>query len=202
MNKRSSHKEDIVDPGKKQKRKKESKMVEPKPQDPPTIASDISSDSPMCCKRKRRLPREWWVTSLNESTTEPQPKQALDTAQRPKASTKASTKQAAAVDSEEIKPAQGNQKKQKTPNVLDSAKKAIAGDDGHNAGAEQKTAKKTGGRRKPKSAATQPQVASPGEEVGACLNENDVEISPELCSPNRQHNLLRGKLIPKLFYFC
>ncbi len=176
--------------------------MEPKPQDPPTIASDISSDSPMCCKRKSRPPSEWWLTSPNESTTEPQPTQALNTAQRPKARTKASTKQAAAVDSEKIKPAQGNQKKQKTPNVLDSDKKAIAGDYGHNAGAEQKTAKKTGGRRKPKSAATQPQVVSPGEEVGACPSENDVEISPELCSPNRQHHLLRGKLIPKLFYFC
>ncbi|KAF4095880.1 uncharacterized protein si:ch211-161h7.4 [Onychostoma macrolepis] len=195
VNKRSSHKEDAVDPGKKLKRK-ETIRVDPKPQDPPTISSDISSDSPVCCKRKRRPPREWWLSSLNESTTEPQPKQALDTAQRPKASTKASTKQAAAVDSEEtqsIRPAQRNQKKKKNPNVLDSAKKAIAGDDGHNAGSEQKTAKKTGGRRKPKSAATQPQVPPPGEEVGACPNENDVEISPELCSPNRQHSFLRGE---------
>ncbi|XP_042607836.1 proteoglycan 4 isoform X2 [Cyprinus carpio] len=181
--------------GKKQKRK-ETKRVEPKSQDPPTIASDISSDSPMVCKRKRRPPGEWWLSSLNESTTEPQPKQALDTAQRPKASTKASTKQAAAIDSEEtvsIRPAQGNQKKQKTPNVLDSAKKTIAGDDGRNAVAEQKTSKKTVGRRKPKSTPTQPQVASPGEEVGAYPNENGAEISPELCSPNRQHNLLRGE---------
>ncbi|XP_016427083.1 serine/arginine repetitive matrix protein 1-like isoform X2 [Sinocyclocheilus rhinocerous] len=195
VNKRSSPKEDAVDPGKKQKRK-ETKRVEPKSQDPPTIASDISSDSPMCCKRKRRPPGEWWLSSPNESTTESQPKQALDTAQRPKASTKASTKQEAAVDSEEtqsIRPSQGNQKKQKTSNVLDSAKKTIAGDDGHNAGAEQKTTKKTGGRRKPKSIPTQPQVASPGEEVGAFPNENDAEISPELCSPNRQHNLLRGE---------
>ncbi|XP_016359149.1 uncharacterized protein LOC107701622 [Sinocyclocheilus anshuiensis] len=195
VNKQSSHKEDAVDPGKKQKRK-ETKSVEPKPKDPPTIASDISSDSPMCGRRKRRSPGEWWLTSPNESTTESQPKQVLGTAQRRKASTKASTKQAAAVDSEEtvsIRPAQGNQKKQKTHNLLDSAKKAIAGDDGHNAGAEQKTAKKTGGRRKPKSAATQPQVALPGEEVGACPNENDVEISPELCCPNRQHNVLPGE---------
>ncbi|XP_043082807.1 uncharacterized protein si:ch211-161h7.4 [Puntigrus tetrazona] len=182
VNKRSSHKEDAVDPGKKQKTKK----VEPKPQDPPTIASDISSDSPMCFKRKRRPPGEWWVTSPNESTIEPQPKQVLDTAQ--KNSTKASTKQASAVDSEEtqsIRPAKVNQKKQKTPNVLDSAKKLISCDDGHNAGAEQKTAKKTGGRRKPKSLATQPQVA--------CPNENDAEISPEFCSPNRQHSLLKGE---------
>ncbi|XP_016127218.1 uncharacterized protein [Sinocyclocheilus grahami] len=195
VNKQSSHKEDAVDSGKKQKRK-ETKSVEPKPKDPPTIASDISSDSPMCGRRTRRSPGEWWLTSPNESTTEPQPKQVLVTAQRRKASTKASTKQAAAVDSEEtvsIRPAQGNQKKQKTHNLLDSAKKAIAGDDGHNVGAEQKTAKKTGGRRKPKSAATQPQMALPEEEVGACPNENDVEISPELCCPNRQHNVLPGE---------
>lgn len=186
-----------MDPGKKQKRK-ERKSVEPKAEDPPTIASDISSDSPMCCKRRRKPPGEWWLTSPNESTTEPQPKQVLDTSQGPKASTKTSTKQAAAGDSEEtqpIRPVQGNQKKQKTLNVLDSAKKKIAGGDGHNTGAEQKTAKKKGGRRKPKSAVTQPQEASPGEEAGACPNENDVEISPEFCSPNRKHSVLPGKLI-------
>ncbi|XP_026056244.1 peptidyl-prolyl cis-trans isomerase CYP95-like isoform X2 [Carassius auratus] len=194
-NKRSSHKEDAVDPGKKQKRK-ETKQVEPKSQEPPTIESDISSDSPLCCKRTRRPPGAWWLSSPNESNPEPRPKQALDTAPRPKASTKASTKQAAAVDSEEtksIRPAQGNQKKQKTPNVLDRAQKIIAGDNGKKAGAEQKTAKKTGGRRKPKSTPSQPQVASPGEEVGAYPNENDAEMSPELCSPNRQHSLLRGE---------
>ncbi|KAL0156750.1 hypothetical protein M9458_047996, partial [Cirrhinus mrigala] len=103
-------------------------------------------------------------------------KQVLDTSQGPKASTKTSTKQAAAGDSEEmqsIRPVQGNQKKQKTHNVLDSAKKTIAGGDGHNTGAEQKTAKKKGGRRKPKSAATRLQEASPGEEAGACPIEND-----------------------------
>uniref|UniRef100_A0A8C2EV37 Mif2/CENP-C cupin domain-containing protein n=1 Tax=Cyprinus carpio TaxID=7962 RepID=A0A8C2EV37_CYPCA len=195
VNKQSSHKGDAVDPGKKQKRKV-TKRMERKPKDPPTIASDISSDSPMCGRRKRRSPGEWWLASPNESTTEPQPKQVLGMAQRRKGCTKASTKQAAAVDSEDtvsVRPAQGNQKKQKTHNLLDSAKKAIAGDAGHKAGAEQKTAKKTGGRRKPKSAATQPQVTSPGEEVGACLNENDVEISPELCSPNRQHDILSGE---------
>ncbi|XP_059390547.1 uncharacterized protein LOC132123869 isoform X2 [Carassius carassius] len=195
VNKQSSHKDDAVDPGKKQKRK-ETKRVEPKPKDPPSIASDISSDSPTCGRRKRRSPGEWWLTSPNESTTEPQPKQVLSMAQKRRASTKASTKQAAAVDSEEtvsIRPAQGNQKKLKTHNLLNSAKKAIAGDDGHNTGAEQKTAKKTVSRRKPKSAATQPQTASPGEEVGACLNENDANISPELCSPNSQHNILSGE---------
>ncbi|XP_052399081.1 serine/arginine repetitive matrix protein 2 [Carassius gibelio] len=195
VNKQSSHKDDAMHPGKKQKRK-ETKRVEPKPKDPPTIASDISSDSPMCGRRKRRSPGEWWLTSPNESTTEPQPKQVLSMAQKRRASTKASTKQAAAVDSEEtvsIRLSQGNQKKLKTRNLLNSAKKAITGDDGHNTAAEQRTAKKTVSRRKPKSAATQPQTASPGEEVGACLNENDADISPELCSPNRQHDILSGE---------
>ncbi|XP_073686965.1 uncharacterized protein [Garra rufa] len=195
VKKQSSHKDDAVDPGKKQKRK-ERKSVEPKPKDPSTIASDISSDSPMCVRRKRKPPGEWWLTSPNESTTEPLPNQVLGSAQRLKASTKTSTKQAAAGDSEEtlsIRPAQGNQKKKKADNVLDSAKKTIAGGDGHNAGAEQKTAKKKGGRRKLKSEDTQAQMASPGEEAGDCPNENNVEISPELCSPNRQHSVLPGE---------
>ncbi|KAL1248681.1 hypothetical protein QQF64_021999 [Cirrhinus molitorella] len=194
VNKQSFHTEDTADPGKKQKRK-ERKSLEPKPKDPPTVASDISSDSPINGKRKRKTPGEWWLTSPNESTTEPQPKQVLGSAQRPKASTKTSTKQAAAGDSEgtqSIRPVQGNQKKQKTRNVSDNATKTIAGGDGHNTGAEQKTAKKKGGRRKPKLAETQPQVASPGEEAEACPNEN-VEISPELCSPNRQHSVLPGE---------
>ncbi|KAK9953351.1 hypothetical protein ABG768_017351 [Culter alburnus] len=199
VNKQSSTKEDAVGPGKKLKRK-ETQMGEPKPKDPPTTASDISSDSPLCFKRKRKPPGAWWLTSPNESTTELQPKQVLGAAQGPKASTKTPTKQAAAVDSEEtqsLRPAKGKQKKSKTHNVLDDGKKLIAGGDRYDTGAEQKTAKKTGGRRKPKSAAIQPQVASPvhvsGEEVGACPNESAGEISPEFCSPKRRHNVLPGE---------
>lgn len=195
-------------PGKKLKRK-ETQMGEPKPKDPPTTASDISSDSPLCFKRKRKPPGAWWLTSPNESTTELQPKQVLGAAQGPKASTKTPTKQAAAVDSEEtqsLRPAKGKQKKSKTHNVLDDGKKLIAGGDRYDTGAEQKTAKKTGGRRKPKSAAIQPQVASPvhvsGEEVGACPNESAGEISPEFCSPKTRHNVLPGKLNPKQLLLC
>ncbi|XP_048030595.1 uncharacterized protein si:ch211-161h7.4 isoform X2 [Megalobrama amblycephala] len=198
VNKQSSTK-DAMGPGKKLKRK-ETQMGEPKPKDPPTTASDISSDSPLCFKRKRKPPGAWWLTSPNESTTELQPKQASGAAQGPKASTKTPTKQAAAVDSEEtqsLRPAKGKQKKSKTHNVLDDGKKLIAGGDRYDTGAEQKTAKKTGGRRKPKSAAIQPQVASPvhvsGEEVGACPNESAGEISPEFCSPKRRHNVLPGE---------
>ncbi|XP_067233750.1 axoneme-associated protein mst101(2) isoform X2 [Chanodichthys erythropterus] len=198
VNKQSSTKEDAMGPGKKLKRK--TQMGEPKPKDPPTTASDISSDSPLCFKRKRKPPGAWWLTSPNESTTELQPKQLLVAAQGPKASTKTPTKQAAAVDSEEtqsLKPAKGKQKKSKTPNVLDDGKKLIAVGDRYDTGAEQKTAKKTGGRRKPKSAAIPPQVASPvhvlGEEVEACPNESAGEISPEFCSPKRQHNVLPGE---------
>ncbi|XP_077100739.1 uncharacterized protein LOC143751853 isoform X2 [Siphateles boraxobius] len=197
--KQTSTKEDAVDPAKKQK-KKETQKREPKPKDPPTTASDISSDSPLFAKRKRKPPGAWWLSSPNESNTELQPTQVLGTAQGLKASTKMSTKQGATVDSEEtqsLRPAQRNPKKPKTHNVLNGVKKLIAGGDGHDTGAEQKTAKKTGGRRKPKSAATQPQVASPvhvsGEEVGAGPNENAVEISPEFCSPHRLHNVLPGE---------
>lgn len=204
VNKQSSTKEDAVDPAKKQKKKVTQKR-EQKPKDPPTTASDISSDSPLFAKRKRKPPGAWWLSSPNESCTELQPTQVLGTAQGLKTSTKMSTKQGAAVDSEEtrsLRPAQGNQKKPKTPNVLNDVKKLFAGGDGHDTGAEQKTAKKTGGRRKPKSAATQPQVASPahvsGEEVEACPNE----ISPEFCSPHRLHNVLPGKLIPKQLLLC
>ncbi|KAK7118331.1 hypothetical protein R3I94_021985 [Phoxinus phoxinus] len=200
VHKQSSTKEDAVDPAKKQKKKETQKRREPKPKDPPTTASNISSDSPLFAKRNRKPPGAWWLSSPNESSPELQPTQVLGTAQGLKASTKMSTKQGAAVDSEEtqsLRPAQGNQKKPKTHNVLNDVKKLIAGGDGHDTGAEQKTAKKTGGRRKPKSAATQPQVASPahvaGEEVGACPNENAVEISPELCSTHRLHNVLQGE---------
>lgn len=199
VNKQSSTKEDAVDPAKKQK-KKETQKREPKPKDPPTTASDISSDSPLFAKRKRKPPGAWWLSSPNESSTELQPTQVLGTAQGLKASTKMSTKQGAAADSEEmqsLRPGKGNQKKPKTHNVLNDVKKLIAGGDGHATGAEQKTAKRTGGRRKPKCAAIQPQVASPahvsGEEVGACPNENAVEISPAFCSPHRLHNVLPGE---------
>lgn len=197
-----------MDTAKKQKRK-ETQRAEPKPKDPPTTASDISSDSPLCAKRKRKPPGTWWLTSPNETTTELQPEQVLGAAQGLKANTKTPAKQAAAVDSEEtqsLRPAQGKQKKRKTPNALDDGKKLIAGGNRYDTGAEQKTAKKTGGRRKLKSAAIQPQVASPayvsGEEVGACPNENAGEISPESCSPKRQHNVLPGKLIPKQLLLC
>ncbi|XDV47452.1 hypothetical protein PO909_017073 [Leuciscus waleckii] len=190
VNKQSSTKEDAVDPAKKQTKKVTQKR-EQKPKDPPTTASDISSDSPLFAKRKRKPPGAWWLSSPNENSTELQPTQVLGTAQGLKVSTKMSTKQRAAVDSEEtqsLRPAQGNQKKPKTLNVLNDVKKLIAGDDGHDTGAEQKTTKKTGGRRKPKSAATQPQVASPAsvseEEVGACPNE---------ISPHRLHNVLPGE---------
>ncbi|XP_056104855.1 serine/arginine repetitive matrix protein 1 isoform X3 [Rhinichthys klamathensis goyatoka] len=195
VNKKSSTKEDAVDPAKKQK-KKEMQKQEPKPKDPPTTASDISSDSPLFAKRKRKPPGAWWLSSPNESSTELQPTQVLGTAQGLKASTKMSTKQGTAVDSEEtpsLRLAQGNQKKTKTHDV----KKVFAGGNGHDTGAEQKTAKKTSGRRKPKSAATQPQVASPahvsGEEAGVGPSENAVRISPEFCSPHRLHNVLPGE---------
>ncbi|XP_067291315.1 muscle M-line assembly protein unc-89 isoform X2 [Pseudorasbora parva] len=199
VSKQSSTIEDAVDPGEKQKRK-EKQRREPKPKDPPTTVSDISSDSPLCTKRKRKPPGSWWLSSPNESTTELQPKQVFVTSQELKASKKTSKKQAAAVDSEEtqsLRHAQGNQKKPKTHNVLDNVKKLITVGNQHDTGAEQKTAKKTGGRRKPKSAATLPQVASPahrsGEEVGACPTENAVEISPEFCNPHRQHSVLPGE---------
>ncbi|XP_039522898.1 altered inheritance of mitochondria protein 21 isoform X3 [Pimephales promelas] len=199
VNKKSSTKEDAVDPAKKQK-KKEMQKREPKPKDPPTTASDISSDSPLFAKRKRKPPGEWWLSSPIESSTELQPTQVLGTTQGLKASTKMSTKQGAAVNSAEtpsLRPAQGNQKKTKTQNVSKNVKKLIAGGDGHDTGAEQKTAKKTSGRRKSKSAATQPQVASPahvsGEEAGVGPNENAVSISPEFCNSHRQHNVLQGE---------
>lgn len=197
LNKQSSVKGDAVDPGKKQKRK-ETKRVEPKPKDPPPILSDISSDSPLCVKRKRNPPGEWWLTSPNEST-DLQPKHVMCTMQRPKASTKTATKKTAAVDSDEtpsLRPAQENKKKQKTHNVSNSTEKVIAGANGRDAGAEKKTPKKKGGRRKQKPTAA-PLITS-GQEEGSGLNDNAVEISPEWCSPRRQHSVLAGKLVPKL----
>lgn len=195
-----------MDTGKKQKRK-ETQTAEPKLKDPPTTASDISSDSLLCVKRKRKPPGAWWLSSPDESTAEPQPKQVLGTAQGLKASTKTQARQAAAVDSEEtqsLRPAQGKQKKPKTNNVLDEGKKLIAAGDGHDTGAEQKTAKNIGGRRKPKSAVIKvpSQAHVSGEEVGACLSESAVEISPEFNSPNKWHKNLLGKLIPKQLLLC
>ncbi|XP_056306965.1 uncharacterized protein si:ch211-161h7.4 isoform X2 [Danio aesculapii] len=179
-------------PVKKQK-SKETKTVEPKPKDPPPILSDISSDSPLCVKRKRNPPGQWWLTSLNESTTDLQPKHVMCTTQRPKANTKTATKKTPAVDSDEtpsLRPAQEIKKKQKSRNVSDSSKKVIAGANGCDAGAGKKTPKKKGGQRKQKPTAAP--LTTSGQEEGSGLNDNAVEISPEWCSPRRQHSVLAG----------
>lgn len=180
-------------PVKKQKRK-ETKTVEPKPKDPPPILSDISSDSPLCVKRKRNPPGQWWLTSPNESTTDLQPKHVMCTTQRPKASTKTATKKTPAVDSDEtpsLRPAQENKKKQKRRNVSDSTEKVIAGANGRDVGAEKKTPKKKGGQRKQKPTAAP--LTTSSQEEGSGLNDNALENSPEWCSPRRQHSVLAGE---------
>ncbi|XP_051971052.1 uncharacterized protein si:ch211-161h7.4 [Xyrauchen texanus] len=203
VNKQSAKQDALKNPAKKQKGK-ETKTVESKPKDPLTTALDTSSDSPVTAKRKRKPPGAWWLASQDDSTTECPAEGVLGTAQGPNTSKKTITKQAVAVDSNEIhtlRPAQGNQKKTKTSSThsaVENFKTLLAHGDGDDTGAKKQTAP----RKKRKSATTQQQVLSPtpvsGEEVNedrqeACLNESAEQISPALCSPSRQHNITPGE---------
>ncbi|XP_051543728.1 proteoglycan 4 isoform X2 [Myxocyprinus asiaticus] len=209
VNKQSAKQDAFKNPAKKQKGK-ETKTVESKPKDPPTIALDTSSESAVTAKRMRKPPGAWWLASQDDSTTECQAEAVLGTAQGPNSSKKTITKQAVAVavDSNEIqslRPAQGNQKKPKTSathSAVENVKKLLAHGEGDDTGAEQKMPKKTVPRKKRKSATTQQQVPSPtpvsGEEVKedrqeAFLNESAEQVSPALCSPYRQHNITPGE---------
>ncbi|XP_051538483.1 nucleolar and coiled-body phosphoprotein 1-like isoform X2 [Myxocyprinus asiaticus] len=200
VNKKSSTKQDALKIPAKKLKEKETKTVESTPKDPSAIAPDTSSDSPVTCKRRRKPPGEWWLTSQDESTTECQ--------SEPKTSMKTTEKQAAVVDSEETqscRPIQGNLKKPKTSvtnNAVESVEKVMAHGDGLETGAKHKMSKKTGVRRKRKSATTQQQVPSStpgfGEELEedrqeACVNESAEQVSPALCSPYRQHNITPGE---------
>lgn len=178
---------------------KETKRIEPTPKDPPPGASDISSDSSMINKRTRKPPGTWWLSGQDESATLGESEEMGGTTQGPKTK-KTPSKQAAVAVSEEAlsaqssKPAQKRQKRKSSSifNVVENAKKGLtAGDD---AKSEQKTAKKSVGRKKIKAAA-QPQVPSPTsvsqEEIGATSEVAAEDISPVFCA-HRQHNPTPG----------
>ncbi|XP_051969907.1 nucleolar and coiled-body phosphoprotein 1-like isoform X2 [Xyrauchen texanus] len=196
VNKKSSTKQGALKIPAKKLKEKETKTVESAPKDPSAMAPDTSSDSPVTCKRRRKPPGDWWLTSQDESPTECQ------------SEPKTTEKQAAVVDSEETqsrRPIQGNLKKPETSvtnNAVESIKKVMAHGDDLETGAKQKMSKKTGVRKKRKSATTQQQVPSPtpgfGEELEedrqeTFVNESAEQVSPLLCSPYRQHNITPGE---------
>ncbi|XP_057178549.1 proteoglycan 4 isoform X2 [Triplophysa rosa] len=192
VNKQSSNKQEALKVPKKDK----TKQIEPTPKDPPPVASDSS----MMNKRTRKPPGSWWLSGQDASATQWESEETGGTTQGPKTK-KTPSKQAAVEVSEEAhsaqssKPAQKSQKRKSssTFNMVENAKKVLtAGDD---AKAEQKTAKKSGGRKKIKAAA-QPQVSSPTrvseEEVGATSEVPAEDISPVFCA-HRQHNPTPGE---------
>ncbi|XP_056593659.1 uncharacterized protein si:ch211-161h7.4 isoform X2 [Triplophysa dalaica] len=196
VKKQSSNKQKALKVPKKDK----TKRIEPTPKDPPPGASDISSDSSMINKRTRKPPGTWWLSGQDESATLRESEETGGTTQGPKTK-KTPSKQAAVVVSEEAfsgqssKPAQKRQKRKSSSifNVVENAKKVLtAGDEGKS---EQKTAKKSVGRKKIKAAA-QSQVPSPTsvsqEEIGATSEVAAEDISPVFCA-HRQHNPTPGE---------
>ncbi|KAA0704749.1 hypothetical protein E1301_Tti000936 [Triplophysa tibetana] len=196
VKKQSSNKQKALKVPKKDKTK-ETKPIEPTPKDPPPGASDVSSDSSMINKRMRKPPGTWWLSGQDESATLRESEEMGGTTQGPKTK-KTPSKQAAVEVSEEAhsaqssKPAQKSQKR-KSSSIFENAKKVLTA--GDYAKSEQKTAKKSGGRKKIKAAA-QPQVPSPTsvsqEEIGATSEVAAEDISPVFCA-HRQRNPTPGE---------